>query len=116
MLITGTLNSTILEFFALSGPPYTEIQPNKTKTEQINKGNIAPIYTELVNENPDLNGIEIRDLVKQQQEKAEEDKMELLNKDLIKPFNWSESIEPNATHMGLPEKWAFEPYSPQWSW
>lgn len=114
-VVYGTLNKTELEFFALSGPTYTEIQPNRTKTA-INKGNIAPIYTELLNDNPDASGLEIRDLVIQQQEKAEEDKMELLNKGTIKPFNWSNSIYQNVTHIGLPDKWDFEPFSPKWSW
>ncbi|XP_075977615.1 phospholipase B domain containing lamina ancestor [Anticarsia gemmatalis] len=114
-VVSGTLNKTTLEFFALSGPTYTEIQPNKTQIA-LNKGNIVPIYTKLLNDNPNITGIEIVDIVKHQQEKAEEDKMELLNKDLIKPFSWSESIYQNVSHVGLPDRWAFEPFSPSWSW
>lgn len=114
-VVSGTLNKTTLQFAALSGPTYTEIQPNRTKIE-INKGNVAPIYTELLNNKPNINGIEIRDLVLHEQEKAEEDRMELLNKNLIKPFNWSESLYQNDTHLGMPDKWAFEPFAPNWSW
>lgn len=82
----------------------------------LNKGNVAPIYTELLNNKPDVNGIEIRDLVMHEQEKAEEDKLELLNKDLIKPFDWSEGEFKNTTHLGLPDRWAFELYTPKWTW
>lgn len=114
-VVSGTLNESNLDFFAISGPPYTEIQPNATKI-LLNKGNVAPIYTELLNNKPDVNGIEIRDLVMHEQEKAEEDKLELLNKDLIKPFDWSESEFKNATHQGLPDRWAFGLYAPKWTW
>ncbi|XP_047029873.1 putative phospholipase B-like lamina ancestor isoform X1 [Helicoverpa zea] len=114
-VVSGALNETNLDIFAVSGPPYTEIQPNATKI-LLNKGNIAPIYTELLNDKPDINGIEIRDLVLHEQEKAEEDKLELLNKDLIKPFDWSESEFKNASHQGLPDRWAFSLYSPKWTW
>lgn len=114
-VVSATLNKKSLQFFAISGPIFTEIQPNKTRTN-INKGNLAPIYTELLNNNSNINGMEIRDLVLQRQEKAEQDMMELINKDLIKPFNWSESPYQNETHVGLPDKWAFEPFSPNWSW
>lgn len=114
-VVSGALNETNLDFFAISGPPYTEIQPNATKT-LINKGNIAPIYTELINNKSNMSGIEIRDLVIHEQEKAAEDKLELLNKDLIKPFDWSESEFKNDTHNGLPDRWAFSLYSPKWSW
>ncbi|KAH9644783.1 hypothetical protein HF086_007871 [Spodoptera exigua] len=114
-VVSGALNETNLDFFAISGPPYTEIQPNITNT-RINKGNVAPIYTELINSKSNMSGIEIRDMVIHQQEKAAEDKLELLNKDLIKPFDWSESEFKNDTHNGLPDRWAFSPYAPKWSW
>lgn len=114
-MLTGALNETNLDFFTISGPPYTEIQPNATQI-LINRGNIAPIYTELLNDKPDINGIEIRDLVIHEQEKAEEDKLELLNKGLIKPFDWSDSEFKNATHQGLPDRWAFGLYEPKWTW
>ncbi|XP_021188181.3 putative phospholipase B-like lamina ancestor [Helicoverpa armigera] len=114
-VVSGALNETNLDIVAVSGPPYTEIQPNATKI-LLNKGNVAPIYTELLNDKPDINGIEIRDLVLHEQEKAEEDKLELLNKDLIKPFDWSESEFKNASHQGLPDRWAFSLYSPKWTW
>lgn len=114
-LLSGALNETNLELFTLSGPPYTEIQANVTQI-LLNKGNIAPIYTKLLNDNPDINGLEIRDLVLQEQEKAEEDKLDLLNKNTIKPFDWSESVFVNSTHEGLPDRWAFELYAPKWTW
>ncbi|XP_026735278.1 putative phospholipase B-like lamina ancestor [Trichoplusia ni] len=114
-VVSGALNESKLEFFTLSGPPYTEIQANVTQI-LLNKGNIAPIYTKLLNDNPDINGLEIRDLVLQEQEKAEEDKLDLLNKNTIKPFDWSESVFVNSTHEGLPDRWAFELYAPKWTW
>lgn len=82
----------------------------------LNKANVAPIYTQLLNNNSDVNALELRELIMQQREKAEEDKMELLNKNSIKPFKWAESSFQNITHIGLPDKWAFEPFSPNWSW
>ncbi|CAB3221806.1 unnamed protein product [Arctia plantaginis] len=114
-VVSGVLNETTLEFIALSGPTYTEIQPNMTRIA-MNKANVAPIYTQLLNNNSDVNALELRELIMQQREKAEEDKMELLNKNSIKPFNWTESLFQNVPHVGLPDKWAFEPFSPNWSW
>lgn len=108
------MNSSALEFVAVAGPPYTEIQANTTV--QLNKGNVAPIYTQQFNDKPDINGLEIRDLVQHQQEEAEEEKLELLNKDAVKPFDWSESVFKNFSHTALPDRWAFNLYTPNWSW
>lgn len=83
---------------------------------QLNKGNVAPIYTQQFNDKPDINGLEIRDLVQHQQEEAEEEKLELLNKDAVKPFDWSESVFKNFSHTALPDRWAFNLYTPNWSW
>lgn len=82
----------------------------------MNKGNIAPIYTHQFDNNPTIDGFEIRDLVKQQLEEAEQENLEFLNRDVITPFQWSESEFKNRTHHGLPDKWAFEPFKPKWSW
>lgn len=114
-IVSGTLNRTFLEFIAISGPPYTETEDNATKAF-INKGNFAPIYTNEFDNRPTINTMEIRDLVKQQQEEAEQETLELLNKDVVKPFEWSESDFVNNTRQGLPDKWAFTPFIPNWSW
>ncbi|XP_030020376.2 putative phospholipase B-like lamina ancestor [Manduca sexta] len=114
-IICGTLNKPNLEFVAISGPPHTETQTNSTKL-LINKGNLAPIYTKEFDNKPNINTIEIRDLVKHQQEEAEQETLELLNRDVVKPFEWSESQFANDTHRGLPDKWDFGPFRPNWSW
>lgn len=63
-----------------------------------------------------INGLEIRDLVKHQQEEAEKESLELLNKDVIQPFQWSESDFKDEAHEGLPDLWNFGPFRPAWSW
>lgn len=108
---TGTQSKSLLEFAAISGPPYTKV--NATK---VNKGNIAPIYTHEFDNNPSIDGLEIRDLVKQQREEAEQENLEYLNRDVIKPFQWSESDYKTRPHQGLPDKWEFEAFEPKWSW
>lgn len=79
---------------------------------KLNKGNLASIYTDAFDDEPTINGLQIRDLVKQ---KAEEE-LEMLNKDTLQPFQWSDSSFNDITHEGLPDKWAFGPFKPQWSW
>lgn len=113
-LSTGTQNSATTEFVAISAPPYTEVNPNATSP--INKGNVAPIYTEQFNDKPNINGLEIRNLVKHQQEEAEQETLDRLNRDVVKPFQWSDSSFGNYKHAGLPDKWAFGPFRPKWSW
>ncbi|XP_063826325.1 putative phospholipase B-like lamina ancestor [Ostrinia nubilalis] len=108
---TGTQGRSFIEFVALSGPPYT-----KANATKINRGNIAPIYTHEFDNNPSIDGLEIRDLVKQQLEEAEQENLEYLNRDVIKPFQWSESDYKDRPHQGFPDKWEFEPFKPKWSW
>ncbi|KAL0883265.1 hypothetical protein ABMA27_016686 [Loxostege sticticalis] len=110
-VVSGTQSKSLLEFAAISGPPYTKV--NATK---VNKGNIAPIYTHEFDNNPSIDGLEIRDLVKQQREEAEQENLEYLNRDVIKPFQWSESDYKTRPHQGLPDKWEFEAFEPKWSW
>lgn len=58
-------------------------------------------------------------MVKHQQEEAEQERketLELLNRDMIKPFKWSETEFMNVSHKGLPDVWAFGEFSPNWSW
>ncbi|XP_032517362.2 putative phospholipase B-like lamina ancestor [Danaus plexippus] len=103
-----------LDFVAISSPQFTE-----TKTEnasKINKGNIASTYTDQFDDVPIINGLEIRDLIKQQQEEAERETLELLNKDTVKPFQWSKSEFKDDAHEGLPDMWNFGIYRPNWSW
>lgn len=82
----------------------------------MNKGNFAPIYTKEFDNKPTINSLEIRDLVKQQHEEAEQETLELLNRDVVKPFEWSESEFVNNSRQGLPNKWAFTHFKPDWSW
>lgn len=91
-------------FTAISGPPYT--QANTTEVP-INKGNIAPIYTDQFDDEPTINGMEMRDLIKHYMEEEE---------DGTPPFAWSESAFNSLPHEGLPDTWEFKPYMPKWSW
>lgn len=109
---TGTVTSTALEFIAFAGPPYTAIRNN---TIPVNKGNIASIYTSQFNDQATINGLEIRDLVMHRQEQEEQEKLEILNRDVVKPFQWSESNFSDV-HKDLPDVWDFQPYKPNWSW
>lgn len=110
----GSSDSTSLDFIAVSSPPFTEVT-NMT-TLEINKGNVATIYTDQFDDVPTINGLEIRDLVKQQQEEAIKETLELLNKNTVKPFQWSESEFKDDPHEGLPDLWNFGPFRPNWSW
>lgn len=112
---SATWNKTPVEFIAVSGPPYTEIQANATEL-RINKGNLAPIYTKEFDNQPTINSIEIRDLVKQQIEEAKQETLDEFNKNIVQPFDWSKSDFVNDTHRGLPDKWAFVSFKPNWSW
>ncbi|CAK1580142.1 unnamed protein product [Parnassius mnemosyne] len=112
-VVSGTTDSDTLEFVAISSPPFVEPpQWNETETP-INKGTVASIYTNQFDDEPTINGLEIRDLVKQQ---AEQKAQEIFNKNTLKPFQWSDSLFEDITHEGLPDKWAFGPFKPKWSW
>ncbi|CAH0715655.1 unnamed protein product, partial [Brenthis ino] len=113
-VVTGSSDTTSLDFIAISSPPFTEVT-NMTEV-QINKGNVATIYTNQFDDVPTINGLEIRDLVKQQQEEAVKETIELLNKNAVKPFQWSESEFKDEAHEGLPDLWNFGPFRPNWSW
>lgn len=113
-VVSGVLNETALGFVAIAGPPYTHV--SKLNNTTINKGNIAPIYTHQFDDKPSIDGLEIRDLVKHQLEEAEQETLEILNRDVIKPFQWSESDFKNKSHTGLPDKWEFGIFQPKWSW
>lgn len=65
---------------------------------------------------PMIDGLEIRDLVKHQQEEAEKKTIERLKKNELKPFQWSESDFNDEAHEGLPDVWNFGPFKPNWSW
>ncbi|RVE52127.1 hypothetical protein evm_003200 [Chilo suppressalis] len=110
-VISGMTNQMSTEFNALSGPPYTKIN-----TTKFNKGNVAPIYTHQFDNKPSIDGLEIRDLVKHQIEEARQEDLEYLNRDVIKPFQWSESEYKDRKRLGLPDNWAFQPIIPKWSW
>ncbi|XP_045536388.1 putative phospholipase B-like lamina ancestor isoform X1 [Papilio machaon] len=111
-VVSGTTDGNSLDLVAISSPPFTE-PPKLNLTEiKFNKGNVASIYTDAFDDEPTIDGLQIRDLVKQ---KAEEE-LEMLNKDILQPFQWSESSFKDITHEGLPDKWAFGPFKPQWSW
>lgn len=113
-VVSGSSNTKSLDFIAVSSPPFTEVT-NVTDI-QINKGNVATIYTDQFDDVPTINGLEIRDLVKQQQEEAIKETLELLNKNAVKPFQWSESEFKDDPHEGLPDLWNFGPFRPNWSW
>ncbi|CAF4881612.1 unnamed protein product [Pieris macdunnoughi] len=112
-VVTGNTKNGTLEFIAISGPPFTE--PNSTQVP-VNKGNIASIYTDKFDDVSVLNGIEIRNLVKQRRQEEEEENLKILNKDVIKPFQWSQSDFVNDPHEGLPDVWNFGTFTPNWSW
>lgn len=113
----GTQHSSTTEFVAISAPPYTEAPQNITSV-LLNKGNVAPIYTEQFNNKPDMDGLELeaRDLVKHHQEEAKQKTLELLNRDVVRAFQWSESNFADDPHAAMPDKWAFGPFRPKWSW
>ncbi|XP_023934814.1 putative phospholipase B-like lamina ancestor isoform X2 [Bicyclus anynana] len=113
-IISGSIGDTSLDFIAISSPPFTE--PAKLNITKVNKGNVASTYTNQFDDVPMINGLEIRDLVKHQQEEAERGSLEILNKDVIKPFSWSESDFKEEPHEGLPDLWNFGPFRPVWSW
>ncbi|XP_068633401.1 putative phospholipase B-like lamina ancestor [Battus philenor] len=112
-VVSGIIDDDILELVAISSPPFTEPSKlNETETP-INKGNVASIYTDQFDDEPTINGLQIRDLIKQ---KAEQESLEILNKDTLKPFQWSESSFKDTTHEGLADKWDFGLFRPAWSW
>uniref|UniRef100_A0A1E1WM03 Phospholipase B-like n=1 Tax=Pectinophora gossypiella TaxID=13191 RepID=A0A1E1WM03_PECGO len=115
-VISGTVNQTSLDFVAVAGPPFTEVQALNTTDTPMNKGNVATIYTDQFNDKVTINGFEIQDLVEQQMEEAEQETLALLNKDTVKPFQWSASDFDTEAHEALPDRWAFELYRPKWSW
>ncbi|GBP22347.1 Putative phospholipase B-like lamina ancestor [Eumeta japonica] len=94
-------NSSDLTIYAISGPLYSEDTGSSQK--QTNRGNLMSNIRENRQENPSLHGFEVRNLVKPE-------------KELIQPFQWSKSEFVNETHDGLPDEWAFGPFSPVWSW
>lgn len=98
---------------AISGPPFAET--NDTQVP-VNKGNVASIYTDKFDDVAVLNGIEIRNLVKQRRQEEEEKSLKLLSKDGVKPFQWSESDFMKDPHEGLPDVWNFGTFAPDWSW
>ncbi|XP_013186924.1 putative phospholipase B-like lamina ancestor [Amyelois transitella] len=113
-VVYGEINETSVNFAAVAGPPYTEVsQVNNTK---LNKGNIAPIYTHQFDNKPNIDGLQIKNLVLQQIEEAEQESLEILNRNAVKPFQWSTSDYKNRTHIGLPDTWAFTKFQPKWSW
>lgn len=108
---TGSSGPTVTEFAALSGPPHTAVIRNVTA---VNKGNVAAIYTNQFNDEPTIDGEEMLDLLTQQQEEAEQETLDNINKHRIKPFQWSES-EYNRPKSHA-DRWAFETYKPAWAW
>lgn len=112
-VVIGTANDLSLDLIAVSSPPFSEV--NITAVP-INKGNIASIYTDQFDDMPMIDGLEIRDLVKHQQEEAEKKTIEMLKKNELKPFQWSESDFNDEAHEGLPDVWNFGPFRPNWSW
>ncbi|CAK1556364.1 unnamed protein product [Leptosia nina] len=112
-VVSGITNNSTLHFAAISSPPFTE--PHIMHIP-INKGNVASIYTDKFDDVPMLNGIEIRNLVKQRRQEEEEENLKLRNKDVVKPFQWSDSDFIKNPHEGLPDIWNFGPYAPDWSW
>lgn len=113
--LTGTTNSIDMVFVAIAGPPYTEEIKRLNKTE-INKGNVATIYTDQFNNKPTINGLEIHNYVQEQKKQREQDDFERLNKDNVKPFVWSETDFDSEAHDKMPDRWAFGLYQPNWSW
>ncbi|GBP95991.1 hypothetical protein EVAR_103910_1 [Eumeta japonica] len=94
-------NSSDLTIYAISGPLYSEDTGSNQK--QTNRGNLMSNIRKNRQENPSLHEFEVRNLVKPENE-------------LIQPFQWSKSEFVNETHDGLPDEWAFGPFSPVWSW
>lgn len=95
-----------MELVAVSGPPYT-MTNNSTEVNKINKGNVAPIYINKFDDKSKINGMEVRDLVKHTTKNIN---------DQIPPFQWSNSEFADESHEGLPDRWAFKPFAPKWSW
>ncbi|XP_050666133.1 putative phospholipase B-like lamina ancestor [Leptidea sinapis] len=111
-VVFGSSKDSSLQLTGISSPPFTEYN----STVPINKGNIATIYTDKFDDVPSLNGLEIRDLVRQRRLEEEEEAIKELTKDVIKPFKWSESEYKDEAHEGLPDLWNFGPFVPNWSW
>lgn len=111
--LAGDTTAAKLEFFATSGPPFTEVQVNQT---ELNKGNVASIYTDQFGDEPTIDGAEIRDLVKQQMEEKLRHTLAIKNKDATKPFKWSESDFKDHAPKALPDVWDFSTFKPQWVW
>lgn len=100
----GTADSSTIQFVAISGPPYNSVQNNSTKSTPLNKGNIAHVFMD--ESKKENNRLETRSLIKDDQDSS---------LGLVLPFDWSKS-EFNESHEGLPDKWEFVPYTPNWSW
>ncbi|XP_072949118.1 putative phospholipase B-like lamina ancestor [Epargyreus clarus] len=115
-VVSGTLNKISMEFVGISSPPFTESKTLNTSDVPLNKGNLVSTYTDQFDDVPSLDGNEIRDLMKHQQEEAKQETLEELNKDVVKPFQWSESAFRNDAHEVLPDKWEFKPFQPYWPW
>lgn len=115
-IFTGSLNNIFMEFVGISSPPYMESKTLNTTDMPINKGNLVSTYTDQFDDVPSIDGMEIRDLVRHQQEEAKQETLDELNRDVVKPFQWSESAFSNDTHEVLPDKWEFKPFQPNWSW
>ncbi|XP_063624010.1 putative phospholipase B-like lamina ancestor [Cydia splendana] len=113
-VVVGQANHRSLQFVAISSPPYSNSTTNTSIP--LNKGTVATIYTDQFDDEPTINGPEIRDLVKKQLEEEAQETLERLNRDVIKPFQWSESEFQNNTHQGLPDTWNFGSFTPVWSW
>lgn len=110
-----------LRMTAVSGPPFTD-DPNTNITEiediPLNKGTAAlvPIYTDQFDNVPNIDGLEIRDLVKHHEEEAIEEYLENIDQNVITPFQWSDSPFAKVKHESLPDKWAFDGLNWKWSW
>ncbi|CAG9125532.1 unnamed protein product [Plutella xylostella] len=113
-IVFGDTTSKELQFLALSGPPYT--RSTNSSQVPVNKGNVASIYTDQFDDEPSIDGLEIRDLVKHQQEEAEQESLEFRNRNIIKPFQWSESDYKDSTPKLFPDSWAFDLFKPHFSW
>ncbi|KAI8436683.1 hypothetical protein MSG28_010171 [Choristoneura fumiferana] len=115
-VVAGTSTQRPLKFVAISSPPYSNCNRTNASTIPLNKGTVATVYTDQFDDEPTINGPEIRDLVKRQQEEEAQETLDLLNRDVIKPFQWSKSEFQNEAHEGLPDTWNFGSFTPKWSW
>ncbi|KAI5644345.1 phospholipase B domain-containing protein [Phthorimaea operculella] len=115
-VVSSTVHEDALSFVAIASPPFTEVPQLNTTTLLLNKGTVASVYTDQFDDKTDFNGLKIRDLVQQQLEDAAEEALAELEKDIIKPFQWSQSDFKDSPPALLPDKWNFDQYVPKWSW